>query len=136
MIDMEFVQVITAVTHAPFLQHFFCQINHISRVVRPVAASVDEQNIELFTVIPELLSLCHLRELTVSAGALRALFWGVISSENKATNIALPGFAGLSADRFRFPGCSNRHAGIPPHQEPGIPDRDIPSHPVYRHFFR
>ncbi len=54
VIDMEFVQVITTVAHTPFFEYFLNQIDHVSGIVRPVVAAVDQQNIKFFSVIDEL----------------------------------------------------------------------------------
>jgi hypothetical protein len=60
VIDVKFVQVIPPVTHTPFFEHLLYQLNHVSRVIRPVVAAIDQQDIELFTIIPELLLLSQI----------------------------------------------------------------------------
>jgi predicted helicase len=55
MIDDKLIDVIAPVTDALFPEYLLDEVDHVSRVVRPVVAAVDEKDIELNTVKSEFL---------------------------------------------------------------------------------
>jgi len=55
MVDLIFIQVITPVEYAPLLKDLLHQVYHVPGVIRPVAASINQEDVELCPIIPELL---------------------------------------------------------------------------------
>jgi len=90
MINEKFIDVIAPVTDTLFFEDLFDKVNHVSGVVRPVIAAIDEEDIELRTIIPEFLCVYNFFKFPVSTGALRAFFRWTISSGGVPAHVAFP----------------------------------------------
>src|SRR5437763_513965 len=72
MVDGKLVQIIAPVTY-PFLpEHFLCQIRQIAGVVCTVAAAIDQEHIELFSVVAKNFLPGKLDKLPAGTGTLKA----------------------------------------------------------------
>jgi hypothetical protein len=136
MIDRKFIDVIASVTDTFFVEYLLDKVDHVSRVVRPVIAAVDDEDIELLPIKSEFLCVFDFLKFSDRAGTLRAFFRGILPPEDESTDVAFPDITGKQAGRFLFPGCNKRHVKIPLFQAPGMPGRDIPFLPVCRCFYR
>jgi hypothetical protein len=102
MVDVKFIEVIAPVTDALFLEHLLDEIDHVSRVVCPVIAAIDEEYIKLLPVKPEFLFFPGFFILPARAGALRAFFRWAFALVDKAAHMTFPGITCGRAGRFRF----------------------------------
>jgi hypothetical protein len=57
MVNSKFIEVVAPVTDTIFPEYILDEVNHVSCIVRPVTAAIDKEDIKLFPVIPEFLSL-------------------------------------------------------------------------------
>jgi hypothetical protein len=55
MVNSKFIEIVAPVADAPFFEYLFDQVYHVSGIICPVTAAVDEENIKPFPVIPEFL---------------------------------------------------------------------------------
>ena len=136
VIDLKFIDIIAPVTYVLFLEYLFDEVDHVSGIVRPVIAAIDEEDIKFLTVKPEFLFIPDLFELPAGTGTLRAFIRRTVPLIDEPAHVAFPAVSGERAGRFRILGYSRRHVKIPPLQAPGMPGRDILSPPVCRCFYR
>jgi hypothetical protein len=90
MINSKFIDVIAPVTDALFFEDLLNKVDHISRVVRPVIATVNEKDIEFFPIKSEFLFVFNFFKFTVSTGALGAFFRRAVTAGGVPAHVAFP----------------------------------------------
>jgi hypothetical protein len=103
MINGKFIDVIAAVTDALFLEDLLDKVDHVSGVVRPVIAPVNEKDIEFFPIKSQFLFVPGFFEFAVRAGALRAFFRRAVTSVGVPAHVAFPGVTWQRAGWFLIP---------------------------------
>jgi hypothetical protein len=94
MIDFKFIDVIAPVTNTLFFEYLLDEVDHVSGVVRPVVAAVDEKDIELLPIESEFLFVFDFLKFLNSTGTLRAFFRRTLTSVDEPTHVAFPDVTG------------------------------------------
>jgi hypothetical protein len=92
MVDLKFIQVITPVTHASFLQDLFNQVHHVPGIIGTVIAAIDQEDIELLAIVSEFFRLWQAGELPSGSSALGTFAGRCVPLGYETTNVANPGF--------------------------------------------
>src|SRR5512136_949213 len=94
VVDGKLVQIIAPVTY-PFLpEHFFCQIRQVAGVVCTVAAAIDQEHIEPFSIEVKNFLPGKLDKLPAGTGTLQAFCRRILSIVDVSADCTLPCFNG------------------------------------------
>jgi hypothetical protein len=72
VVDGKLVEVIAPVSYTFLPEHFLCQIRQVAGVIGTVAAAIDQEHIELFSVVVKNFLFGKLDKLPPGAGTLQA----------------------------------------------------------------
>ncbi|MGD0080346.1 MAG: hypothetical protein ABSB80_06850 [Methanoregula sp.] len=90
MVDDEFIDVKAPVTDAFFFEDLLDEVDHVSGIVRPVIAAIDEKDIKFFPVISEFLFIGYFFKFPESTGALRAFFRWTLAPVDESAHMTFP----------------------------------------------
>jgi hypothetical protein len=126
MVDGKLVQIIAPVTYPFLLEHFLCQIRQVAGVIGTVAAAIDQEYIELFSVVVKNFLCRKLDKFPAGAGTLQAFCRRTLTIVDVSADCTLPRFTWHEIVRSGFPLCNKRHAGNSPLPVQGIQGTDTP----------
>jgi hypothetical protein len=91
-----------------------------------VAAAIDQEHIELFSVVVKNFLFGKLNKLPIGTGTLQALCRRILPMVDVSADYTLPCFTGHEIVRSGFPLCNKIHAGNSPVPVQGIQGTDTP----------
>jgi hypothetical protein len=59
MVDIKFIDVEPPVTYAAFFKYLLDQVDHVPGIIRPVIAAINQEDVELFTIVFQNFLLCQ-----------------------------------------------------------------------------
>ena len=126
VVDSKFVEVIAPVSYTVLFEHFLCQIREVAGIVCTVAAAIDQEHIELFSVVMKDVLTGKLNKLPAGAGTLQAFCRRILPIVDVSADCTFPRVTWLEIVRSGFPLCNKRHTGNSPLPVQGIQDTDTP----------